>query len=618
MLKLNKKIIITSMLILLTVILILPFKNHVASPEKTIKAEKGTLNLSRWDFITNSVIKLDGEWEFYWDKLLSYNDLKNLRPEVYATVPHFWNDYTINGEKLNSQGYCTYKLHVITNLLEDTSMGLKINTFSSAYKLFVNDKLIAENGKVSNNPQDEVGEYRPQAVIFYTPAKEFDIIIQVSNHNYSNGGFWYSIWLGRSSEIVRLDYRDVIQEAMLVGALIVISLFYFAVFYIKRDLKYSLYLALMSLSMALSLDMLGQMLIKRLFLGLSFRFTVLLWYTSTTWVFFFTILYLNELYKSRFSKIILKLYLIKAVLLQLLYLLTPTSFFSKTASITNIFDSIIILCVVVIVAIGIKNGKKDGWLNIISMFVLFIAYIYDIIFISSIKGSRFGEMIYAGVFVAIIIQMIVQARKTSEYFENKLAADIAFMQAQIKPHFLYNALNTIAELCEVEGEKAGKLITSLGTYLRGSLVFENLEDTVCLKDELETVKAYVAIEKARFINLKVEFLIDSDIVISIPPLALQPLVENSIRHGVRKRKEGGTVVVTITKVHHGVLFRVEDNGVGIEENILERIRRNNFQHGSVGLYNINNRLMKMYGKGLTVESEAGKWTRVTFVIPRKG
>ena len=370
--------------------------------------------------------------------------------------------------------------------------------------------------------------------------------------------------------------------------------------------------------MALTIDVLGQMMITRIFTSLSFRWTLLIWFSSTTWVFFFVILYINELYPSKLSKLVVKLYFIKAIFFQLLYTFTHSSFYSKTGDITNIFDLFILICILITLAIGIKKGYKDAWLFLFSMFIIFAGYINDIIFNTEILGSRFGEMIFVSIFIAIIIQLIVQARKISEYFDRKVSAEIAFMQAQIKPHFLYNALNTIAELCENESKEAGRLILSLSKYLRSSLNFENLEEEVSLQKEIETTKAYVEIEKARFNNLNVVFDVEPDIYVMMPPLTLQPLVENAIRHGIRKKNEGGTVKIIISKTKKGILFVVEDDGVGISSDLIAKIKGNQLINESVGLYNINNRLLRMYNKGLYIESELEKWTRVSFLIPTKG
>jgi two-component system sensor histidine kinase ChiS len=203
--------------------------------------------------------------------------------------------------------------------------------------------------------------------------------------------------------------------------------------------------------------------------------------------------------------------------------------------------------------------------------------------------------------------------------DKTVAAELAFMQAQIKPHFLYNTLNTISSFCTAAPE-ARRLIEEFANYLRQSFDFKNPEMYVPLEKEISLIQSYVKIEKARFGDeLNVVFELDAYGDVKIPALSIQPLVENAIRHGVRKKEDGGTVRVIIKHTREGLLVAVADDGPGIPSDILARILGTNSARTgdsrSVGLWNIDSRLRKLFGKGITVESEPGKGARVSFVIP---
>lgn len=201
--------------------------------------------------------------------------------------------------------------------------------------------------------------------------------------------------------------------------------------------------------------------------------------------------------------------------------------------------------------------------------------------------------------------------------KNARDAEVAFLRSQIKPHFLYNALNSIASLCMDEPQKAEELTLQLSEYLRGSFDFKQLDSFTTLDNELDLVKAYVNIEKARFgARLHVAYRIDVNADIRIPPLVLQPLVENAIRHGLMSKMRGGQVVITVQQ-HPGVgvAFSVEDNGCGMSERKREEVLGWDKQMKGVGLWNINQRLKLLYGKGIVIESEEGKGTQISFEIP---
>ncbi|HPA54839.1 MAG TPA: histidine kinase [Bacillota bacterium] len=482
--------------VLVIIILLSGCSADISSGDSGI--DNGILDLTAWDYDFGRNIKLDGEWEFYWSKLLSYEEIKNEKPDLYAEVPNSWNTYTLNGAALPGAGYATYKLHVRTGLPKGTLLGLRPYAFSSAYKLFINDKLIASNGRVAVTAAEEFGEYRPQVVVFEIPAEEFDIIIQVSNFHYTRGGFWYSMYLGSAGNI--LDLNDIImgKEIFLIGALLIIALFYFAIFMLRKELRYTLYFSLFCFTVAIGVDMVGQYLIPRIFPGMDLSTVILIWYSSGVWIVSLLILYVHELFKSRISAIIKNIFLGYAVIFQVLYILTDPVFYSRTGYVCNMIEIVGYLCTVVIAAIGIRSGIKSGWMNIISMIIALAAYTHDILFWTNLIRNDFGEMFYLGLFLFIFIQMVIQAQRIKLFHDNEIAAELSFLQAQIKPHFLYNTLNTFVSMSYFDMDKARSLLTDLSHYLRRSFDFKDLSQFVPLKNEIELAKAYVEIEKARF------------------------------------------------------------------------------------------------------------------------
>lgn len=195
-------------------------------------------------------------------------------------------------------------------------------------------------------------------------------------------------------------------------------------------------------------------------------------------------------------------------------------------------------------------------------------------------------------------------------------AEMAFLRSQIKPHFLYNALNSIAELCVDEPERAEELTLHLSQYLRSSFDFKQLDSLTTLDSELKLVEAYVHIEQARFGDrLQVDYTVNANLMVLIPPLILQPLVENAIRHGLMSNLAGGKVIITITEEGGKVRFHVEDNGCGMSEQKLEEMLRTNGERRGVGLWNIDRRIKLIYGHQIHISSRDGMGTSVSFDIP---
>ncbi|MCU6711367.1 ATP-binding protein [Paenibacillus sp. J5C_2022] len=197
--------------------------------------------------------------------------------------------------------------------------------------------------------------------------------------------------------------------------------------------------------------------------------------------------------------------------------------------------------------------------------------------------------------------------------------EVAFLQSQIKPHFLYNVLNSIVASSYTDIERARKMIAALADYLRGSFRFSNAEERIGFAEELSLIRTYVEIERARFRDrIRFECVIEEAAYsLRIPPLLLQPLVENAIRHGVGDRIEGGTVRMTAEKSDGQWVFVVSDDGVGIPLERLKTLLERTGEEGveGVGLRNINKRLKFEYGTSLEIASELGSGTTVAIRIP---
>ena len=201
--------------------------------------------------------------------------------------------------------------------------------------------------------------------------------------------------------------------------------------------------------------------------------------------------------------------------------------------------------------------------------------------------------------------------------EDAVRSELAFLQAQIKPHFLYNALNTIITLSLEEPQTAHDLLLNLSRYLRGSFDFKNKERLVPLRKELELANAYLQIERARFgERLRIRFEVDESADCLLPPLTLQPLVENAVRHGITKQEEGGTVTVSVSVDSGYIMLSVEDDGPGMPAWSQSLLTKQDEGKSGVGLRNINQRMLRMFGTGLEVATGSAGGAKVMIRVPK--
>jgi len=190
-------------------------------------------------------------------------------------------------------------------------------------------------------------------------------------------------------------------------------------------------------------------------------------------------------------------------------------------------------------------------------------------------------------------------------------SELKALQSQINPHFLFNVLNTMTSLIRTNPEKAREVTIDLSNYLRYNL--DNNVKSVELIKELNQIDNYIKIEKARFGDkLNIIYDVDESLYnFQIPSLIIQPLVENSIKHGILKKRENGCVKVIVKKIDKDIEVVIEDDGVGIEQTVIDNLDKQIQEN--IGLKNVHQRLKLLYGEGLNIKKlEQG--TRIKFKI----
>jgi len=200
-----------------------------------------------------------------------------------------------------------------------------------------------------------------------------------------------------------------------------------------------------------------------------------------------------------------------------------------------------------------------------------------------------------------------------ELVELAATAQLAALRAQINPHFLFNSLNSIAQLIRADPDRAEACVERLAEMFRYVLRYGE-KDFVPLAEELEMARAYLDIERARFGDrLRVETHVDPpSLQHLIPNLILQPLVENAVRHGLSRKRGGGTVRIDARLADGCLELSVGDDGLGMPDTALERV----YEHG-IGLRNLRDRLERLYGPAHRpqITSAPGSGTRVRLRLP---
>jgi two-component system sensor histidine kinase YesM len=214
------------------------------------------------------------------------------------------------------------------------------------------------------------------------------------------------------------------------------------------------------------------------------------------------------------------------------------------------------------------------------------------------------------------IESLIETNKNKE--RSLRLAELRALQAQIHPHFIFNCLDLIKWNAKMgRGDEVSAIVLELGRFLRGSM--RNTNELVPLEDEFRMIRDYLSIQKRRFDDrLQFDLSVDPEILkIPVPKFILQPIVENSLVHGIEGKTGPGHIGIRAGRKGEMLEYEIRDNGAGMSGEILEKIRASGLSEDQIGLMNVRRRLGLYYGTDFSfvIESESGAGTRVYISTP---
>lgn len=333
-------------------------------------------------------------------------------------------------------------------------------------------------------------------------------------------------------------------------------------------------------------------------------------------------LYLKSNLQKPLTRVIanctIAVYFISAITVGILHL---TNTMDLTATRPNMFVNIAVCSLAMIVLLCAETrGNRNAVLFLLSWSPLMLTLLLDILdqFIH-LAGERFFNyglaITMAYQIVSLILDLHKQYKEAIRYQQVQkelYEAKVSVMISQIQPHFMYNALTSIAMMCQIDPDTAQEATVTFADYLRGNM--DSLKQTkpVPFETELEHLKKYLYIEKLRFADLlNIEYDIQTT-GFYLPLLSIQPLVENAVKHGVGMKEDGGTVKISTRETDDAYEVIIEDDGVGFDVNEQKDDGRSH-----VGMENTKKRLHDMCGAQVVITSVIGEGTTARVILPKE-
>ncbi|MCX7811141.1 MAG: hypothetical protein N2247_09535 [Leptospiraceae bacterium] len=418
-------------IIFLILILLLALSFNLCSKEKEInyRIEKGLLDLEQIDLYNRNIL-LNGEWEFYYNQLLSPKDfeVKNVDSIQYVQVPSSWEDLN-----LSPLGYATYRLK-ITHVPYPMMLGLKIPHMNSSYHLYINGELIAKNGEIDPEKKIFLPQHLPLIKFFENRSPELDIILHVANLSDNLGGIWSPIELGPEKQIIISFWKSIGIELFFFGVILIMGIYHLFLPFFRKKEKASLFFGLFCLLIALRVAVTGEKFLLQLFPDFPWEFHIKIEYLSIYLglpTFSYYLFYafrdpsnqsnrwnIKNFFSQEFYYPIINFIFLFTVPFILITIFTNILFFGKFLKIYQIFliiSSIYLFYGIILATYKNKEGAIFSFLGIIFVFVTLIN---DILYAKRIIHT--GYLIPFGFFVFILFQSLTLAYKFSQsFFKNE-------------------------------------------------------------------------------------------------------------------------------------------------------------------------------------------------------
>ena len=304
-------------------------------------------------------------------------------------------------------------------------------------------------------------------------------------------------------------------------------------------------------------------------------------------------------------------------------LLHLTNTADLTATVPNMFIIIAVCTVVMIALLCVETrGNRKALVFLLSWSPLMISLVLDIIDqYTHLAGSIFLNYGLAITMAYQIVRLIGDLRfqykeaiRYQQMQKELYEAKVGVMVSQIRPHFIYNALTSIAMMCQIDPDTAQEATITFADYLRGNMDSLHQTKPVPFATELEHLKKYLYIEKLRFADLlNIEYDIQTE-DFYLPLLSIQPLVENAVKHGVGMKEDGGTVTIATKETDNAYEVIISDDGVGFDPDA----PKPDDGKTHVGMENTKKRLRDMCGAHVEITSAVGEGTTARVILPKEG
>lgn len=633
---------------------------------KSPYGKEGVLDLRNWNFEEDGVVKLSGEWDFFWKVFLTYNDFGKLEQPIKSAQlnsPGLWRFQELDIPDISWYGYATLKLKVLLPK-ESNKLMLELKDLRTAYELEVNGELVTKCGTLGTSKDSSIPEFSVKRPIVNAKNQELDIIVRISDFHRDSGGMSLPILLGTNEQIIKSARNSVIEEWLLIGFLLFSAIYHFALYFLRSREIVNLYFGIFCINFILRLLTRGEKMM--------FEFLPTSWWSIVSkgeflFLFLIPILYLiyyDELFKKRVKPFVFWMFIAVFGSFAVLALITSSTFLSKILFAHQLIGIISVFWIIYIAFKAYVDKVEHSGIYLLGFIVLLAGVINDFLYFSYI--FRVTEVFNYTCIIFIFTQAYNLADRSVKAFNREEELTRALDQKVSERTEQLSKANVVK----------GKLLSIVSHDLRGPLTslhglmelaegnhLEKKEEKSLLKSIkqsldsslllLDNILSWASSQlQANAVNPQLEPLdVDNLISESISPYAhnfeeknitlkktvgknnmiladrnmMKSVLRNLISNALKYSYENSAITMSAEYVRGTVLISISDEGIGIPEGLKQLLDGGNWAKSrlgtanekgvGVGLLLCTDLLNQMNSKLVYMSNSGGKGCVFSFSLP---
>ena len=611
--------------------------------------ENGTLDLSEKILNDQSILNLDGEWNFYWEKLLTPDNFEQYQSTgIPVNVPSYWESYEVDGKALPGLGYGSYSLRVILPEDYHSAICVDIPLFDVAYKFYLNDRLIGENGEVGTSREEEKPWYEPGTFCYIPDSDTLQFLIQVSNFHHRRGGFWQSVVMGSSDKVQHRRERRRIFNYSTIGVLFFFMIFFLIFWSFSRKQIIMLLFALTTMGILMRSVNTG-LYFSNYFIDASWSWQIRMEYLGSYLAQLFGMIFLHKMFPRSYMNRIIWANTFLMTLASISLLILPVHIFTYEML---VFQPLLVLFLAAYLIISLIGTLKRKVLDAVffgSLSFFIFTLVNDILLANSagsVSSSYLSQLSFQLFIFAMAVMVIMQwIRNDKERLQLESSLRFKNRVLSVIGHDLKNPIASVAQFSELLSTKpelsskkhvrnslressqaALNLLDNLLYWGRSeserlNLIPEQIEMQELVKD-VGALYQHMAVQK----ELKFTSDIKTGLKAWADPVLINIVLRNLVANAIKFTRKGGAVHIKVWQDMDQIYCSVADTGVGIKPEFLEQLKNKGYLNSLVGTdqeigtglgLQLITDLLEKHNGTLEIESKADVGSTFTFTLPLK-